>query len=438
MLYQKLEQKISNLKPDNTYIANNTLVLIRWVALIGQCIAIFTTHYVFDIELERTAISMVLLCSVMVNIGITFMHGRKQLTAHMALIYLCYDALQLSLMLFLTGGLQNPFSIMLLAPLTVGASRLPLVQTSILTCVTLLCSIFLYYASMPLVWPGNAPSFPALFLAGEWLAIGITTLFIAAFVWKTAHESRKMSAALLSTRDALMAQQKMYELGTQAAAAAHELGSPLSTIAIIVKDLEHEFANDEHLKEDIALLCSQTERCRKILADLSHNFETPKEELTPPLNMDALIELISEPYRKEHPEISITYTYEGDANKDKQPQFHKTPELSHGLGNILNNAVQFAQTDIHVTISGDDKHFRVTITDDGPGFPASVLNKIGEPYISTRKDQNGHMGLGLFIAKSLLEYTGAQLQIKNAKDETGAIAEIIWPYKAIENAGKSA
>lgn len=432
MLYQKPEQNITHLHSNGTHIANNTLVLIRWVALFGQFSAAMTAFFIFDISFDFHSVMVVLGLSVVINTFIMLKYNREQLTINKALIYFCYDIIQLAFMLFLTGGLQNPFSVMLLAPLTVGASRLPFLQTSILTGLTLTCSFILYFYSMPLIWPEEAPSFPHVFLIGQWLAIGISIIFMAGFVWKTASESRKMSTALMSTKEALMAQQKMSALGAQAAAAAHELGSPLSTIAIIVQDLENEFGNDEDLKEDIGLLSSQTERCRNILADLSRNFEEPTEEITPPLTTEALLTLIAEPYLADHGKKSLVFVYEDGFDKDIQPLFHKTPELSHGFGNILQNALQFAEQTVSIKIQSSDKEFIITCQDDGKGFSPSVLNRVGEPYISTRKNQDGHMGLGIFIAIALLEQTGATLIAKNIKGQKGAQIVVRWPRLAIE------
>lgn len=433
MLYQKPEQNLSDLHSHGTHIANNTLVLIRWVALLGQFSAVMIAFFIFDISFNFKAVMAVLALSAIINTVIMLKYHREQLTIGKALVSFCYDIVQLAFMLFLTGGLQNPFSVMLLAPLTVGASRLPVAETSILTSLTLICSVLLYYYSVPLIWPENAPTFPHLFLVGQWVAVAVTILFMAGFVWKTASESRKMSAALMSTKEALMAQQKMSALGAQAAAAAHELGSPLSTIAIIVQDLQNEFGNDEELQEDIGLLSSQTERCRSILADLSRNYEAPTEEITPPLNSEALIKLIAEPYLSEHRNIQLVFEYEDGFAADKQPLFHKTPELSHGFGNILQNAIQFAKAAVTIKIDDTQDSFTITFQDDGKGFSPSVLNKIGEPYISSRKGTDGHMGLGIFIAKALLEQTGADITAKNRKDQSGAEIQVRWPRLAIEN-----
>jgi len=326
---------------------------------------------------------------------------------------------------------------MLLGPVTIAASLLPLIFTAAITSLALSCSGILYLWSVPIIWPETYDAYHSLYLLAQWIAICVSCIFIGGYVWQISYESKKMSRALSATREELLRQQRISSLGTQAAAAAHELGSPLSTIAIIVKEMEKELSKNEDFKEDIKLLSTQTQRCSNILKELSQNKKTTRGELLPPLTTEALIKLIAAPYLAEKPDVEIEFIYEDQSIKNTA-LFHRTPEISHGLGNLIQNAIGFAKAGVKIIPYWDDKGktFTIDIIDDGKGFSSSVLSKIGEPYISSRKtsekDTGGNMGLGIFIAKTLLESTGANLKFTNAANKKGGIVKISWPKDSIE------
>lgn len=411
------------------------LVLIRWVAVLGQLATVLVVHFGFAFKLPLTSTLMVIAASAVLNI---LASRRRPAGARLgdreAAAYLAYDTLQLGILLFLTGGLENPFAVLMLAPTTVSAtilSRSSVIGLSALTVIAL-CVLAVWHLALPqrLLFPFEPQP---IYVLGFWTALVCSTLFISGYAWSVALEARKMRDAYAATQLALAREQRISAVGGLAAAAAHQLGSPLATIAVVAKELARDLPGNSPLAADAELLLSQSERCRTILADLAHQREgehggSPFERLP----FSALVEAAGEPHLM--PTIAVHYEVEASRGPDTQsleePLVARSPEIIHGLGNLIQNAINFAQQEVEVTTNWTADKVTVDIADDGPGFPQSVLARIGEPYISVRGQigsaySGQHMGLGIFIAQTLLERTGARLTYDNLSDG-GAHVVIEW------------
>ena len=368
-----------------------TLVMVRWIAVSAQVITLLIVQLLLGFSLPLRIAFAIVALSAIVNIISTIQGSRGiRLGEGDTMMYLLYDVVELSALLYLTGGLQNPFAFLLL-------------------------------------WDADHLALPLLYVFAVWLALSISTAFIAAYTWSVTAEGRQMSSALAETRLALAREQRVSAVGALAAAAAHELGSPLGTIAVIAKELSRDLPPDSPFGEDARLLLSESARCRTILAELSQRKDKTEGPI-PPFDLvpiTALAQAAGEPYHTSS--VTVDYTSEGDAKT--QPLATTKPEIMHGLGNLIHNAAQFAQQHVEVFVYWDARKVEITVTDDGPGYSPQILSRIGEPYISTRLGDGTHMGLGIFIAKTLLENTGANLIFSNA-EEGGAVARVIWSRDA--------
>ena len=408
-------------------VQTRTLVLIRWVAVAGQAGTALVVHFGFGYRLPIEAAAAVIAMSAAVNLYASLHHRAGSLPEPQAFGFLAFDTLQLALLLFLTGGLQNPFALLLLAPVTVAASVLSRASCIKLVLLAGAAASVLSAWHMPLPWDGPPPTMPAHLVLGIWFATITAIVFLAVYVGQVAIERRRMTDAVSAAQDALAREQRVADLGTLAAAAAHELGTPLATITVIASELAREVPADSPLAEDAHLLKSQAERCKAILTELSRRPDARGASyLRMPLT--ALIESMADPHRREAVDLTVL----GRARDDTQePALERRPELVNGLGNILSNALQFARSRVAASIVWDAERVAVTISDDGPGFPAALLGRLGEPYLSTRRGSDGHMGLGIFIARTLLERTGADVTFLN-RPQGGAEVEVLWPRVILE------
>ncbi len=412
-------------------ITARTLILTRWIAIQGQLLTVFTVHFGFGFALPIGPVLATIGASVLVNIVATIQPmTQPRLGDRDAAQYLGYDTLQLTLLLYLTGGLTNPFSILLLAPLTVAAAILSDRWVILLTALSQACLTVLALWHFPLPWPEGGLSLPLLYRFGIWLGLSLSSVFIAAYVFRVAREARRIADALAATQLGLAREQRLSALGALAAAAAHELGTPLGTIAVVVKELARDLTPDSPMAEDVALLQSESERCRTILARLS---EKPEGDGGSPLERMALtgvIEAAADPYRAGS---NATLEIVRDTADDDSPEpvLRRSPEIMHGLGNLMQNALQFATRVVTVQVKWSDREVVVVISDDGPGFPSHLLARIGEPFLSGRSARTGHMGLGIFIAQTLLERTGATLEFGNNR-RGGARVVVRWHRQALD------
>jgi two-component system sensor histidine kinase RegB len=411
----------------NVSVSLRTLVLIRWVAVAGQAAALVAVRYGLGFDLPVRGTMLVVIVSAMLNIAVALpRRPTARLGDREAAFYLAYDTLQLGMLLFLTGGLQNPFSILMLAPVTVSATILSRSSVIGLSALTIAAITILALFHLPLPSRDDSTLEPQpLYVLGVWTALVGSSVFIAGYAWSVAEEARRMRDAFAATQLALAREQRISALGGLAAAAAHQLGSPLATIAVVAKELVRDLPPGSPYTEDAQLLLSQSERCRTILADLARQRDGGEGGHFDELPFSALVAAAGEPYSNVAAEIVFSSgagrNAEGGALEE--PVVQRSPEIMHGLGNLIQNASQFARREVVVTTSWSEDTMAVDIVDDGPGFSPTVLARIGEPYISGRgaDEAHQHMGLGIFIAQSLLERTGARLSFANLPDGGGQV-----------------
>jgi two-component system sensor histidine kinase RegB len=358
-----------------------------------------------------------------VRFGIT-----KRLEPDRAAWLLALDVAVLAILLFLTGGLQNPFAFLFLGPVLISATALPARMTLMLAAFAITCSTLLVFFHYPLPWSAEEPlELPPLYMMGVWLAILLSIGFISIYAWQIIEESRQLADALAATELVLTREQHLSQLDGLAAAAAHELGTPLSTIAVVAKELELAIEPNSPHADDVRLLREQAHRCREILGKLT---ELPAAgEPFERMKLSALIEEVVAPHRNFGVAIGVAMPTEPAS----EPVGARNPAILYGLGNLLENAVDFAREHVQVSADWDQQNVNVTISDDGPGFPPEVMDRMGEPYVTSRRRrmraaaETTGLGLGFFIAKTLLERSGATLTLENRQfPQRGAVIHIGW------------
>lgn len=419
-----------------------TLVILRWLAIAGQLGAVLVVHFGMGFPLPLGLCLAVIAASAWLNVFLTLRYrSATRLPDWQAAVYLAIDLAQLAVLLFLTGGLQNPFALLFMAPVTISATTLSLRSTGFLLAQALIYVTLLAWFHMPLPWrPGEEPQLPSLYVTGHWLALLLGLGFMAAYAWRISQESRRMSAALSATQLVLARAQRLSALDGLAAAAAHELGTPLGTISLVSKELMRGQVSEKEMKEDLALLHSQAERCKDILSRLSRQPDGT-DVIYSRLPLHSLLDEVVAPHR----DMDVTFRIDVVAEEEdaREPEIWRRPEMLYGLGNFIENAADFAREEVSVIAYFGKGHISIVITDDGPGFAPDVLEKLGEPYVTTRPRRSrapadpdsGHegMGLGFFIGKTLLERTGATVEIANRADgKAGARLAMRWPRRAIE------
>ncbi len=344
----------------------------------------------------------------------------------------------MAVLLFLTGGIQNPFIVLIVAPVTVSAATLPGRNTILLGAIALALTALLVLVHLPLPWSEvGRPELPQLYLLGFFAAVVACTIFLAVYAWRLSHEARQMSVALTATELVLAREQQLHALDGLAAAAAHELGTPLGTIILVSKELGKNLAEDSPLVEDIGLMRSQAERCREILQKLT-NRPTGQDPMHLHVTLSQIVDEAADPHRNGRVKITYRLAPNEEAVNKAEPHGERNPGLIYGLGNLIENAADFAETEVVVQANWGGGQVVIEIIDDGPGFAPDVIDHVGEPYVTTRPsskgtgDQTG-LGLGFFIAKTLLERTGATLEFDNRQPpEHGAVVRVIWPRGSFE------
>ena len=429
------------------WIRLRTMIFIRWVAISGQMAAIIIAHKYFELALDLSLCFLAVGLSVLANIiaGI-FYPESKRLSELENVFMILFDLFQLTFLLFLTGGLNNPFSVLLLAPVVVSAAALKKRSTFIIGSAAILIVTLLSQYYVPLEYiSGKTISIANIFLFGNWLAISTGIIFLAFYATRVTSELNIMSDALFATQTALSREQKLTDLGGVIAAAAHELGTPLATIKLTSSELIEELKNFPELLDDAQLIRDQADRCGNILNNMG---SAGKDDLQ--MHQALLAEVIreaAEPHSKRGVEIE-TKISDGHKGGIDEPHIFRRPEIIHGLRNMIQNAVDFAKAKVWVESSWTKDSIIITISDDGYGYPPNLLGRLGDPFLGSkieRENRRGYegMGLGLFIAKTLLERTGAEISFTNgtknktssvSKNEpSGAIVEIYWPRKKVES-----
>ncbi len=414
----------------------DTLVRLRWLAVIGQTAAVLVVHYVLDYNLPLGPCLTVIALSAWLNVALRLRYRMThRLEPDFAAWLLAFDIAQLAALLFLTGGLQNPFAFLFLGPVLISATALPPRMTLLLGIFTAGCVTLLVFFHEPLPWASDdALVLPPTYMLGIWLALLLGLGFIGAYAWQIAEEARLLAHALAATELVLAREQHLSQLDGLAAAAAHELGTPLSTIVLVVKELERALEPGSPHAEDVRLLREQAQRCREILGKLTElsTASGPFDRL----KLTALIEEVVSPHRNFGVAIDVVVP----PDRAAEPVGAHNPAIVYGLGNLVENAVDFAKARVEVAARWTDQDVAVTISDDGPGFSPEVMDRIGEPYVTSRgpggaaiDGESTGLGLGFFIAKTLLERSGAALTFVNrTAPASGAVVRVRWGREDFE------
>ena len=399
----------------NTILLGN-LIKIRWIAILGQLSAIFFVTFIIKIEIPFFEALIIILFSVALNFY-SYLEERtnKTISNIKAFLFLLFDTLQLGILLFLTGGVVNPFSILILAPVITSASYLPALLTVILSSISILIIIILNFYFVPLNL-GNQFILPTIYNFGVVTSLIITVIFIAIYAYLFASSSRNISNALSVSKLQILNQKKITEIGSLSAAAAHELGTPLNTIFLILNDLirDKKLNEDKNISKDIKLLKSQAERCRQILKKLSQNPLKLKDKFLEKVKISDLVKINFDKFNK-NKQLKLF-----EINEENQFEIIFRDEIMYALGNIIQNAIFYSKKFVIVELNYLKKNVIIKISDDGNGFPKDIIDKLGEPYIS--KNNRG-MGLGIFISKNLIENMGGKILFYNSK-QNQAIVEI--------------
>ena len=437
--------------PRSNWVRLRTLIVLRWIAIFGQLAAITVALRLFNLDLNVGLCFLAIGVSIVANLIAVFVYPEnKRLTQSEVMAMLVFDILQLAFLVFLTGGLNNPFALLILAPVGISAMALDTRTTIVIAALSVALVTVLVFVHLPLrTEDGFVMQIPQVFEYGFLAAITIGVIFLSVYAGRVTSEMHAMSDALTATQMALAREQKLTDLGGVVAAAAHELGTPLATIKLASGELIDELDNHPELQDDAKLIREQANRCRDILNSMGQAGNDDLHVRQAPV--EAVVREAAEPHA--HRGKSLHYNIEAlTASDAQQPIIDRRPEIIHGLRNLVQNAVDFARANVWIDVFWDDETLVMRIVDDGPGYPSSLINRIGDPFVGGRKRdaRPGYegMGLGLFIAKTLLERTGAELSFANgheagnvdqkARERNGAIVEAKWRREVFADASDAA
>lgn len=405
-----------------------TLIIVRWIAVIGQMFSILLVRYGLGFELPIVPCAMTVLASAGLNAILSVQYpSTARLSNRGATLFLAYDLLQLCALLYMTGGLSNPFAILILVPVTISATILGIGSTIALASLALTFSILLAFWHLPLPWAPGQIDLPSLYKGAIWVGLAFAIVFMSIYAGRVALETRRMSQALAATHAALAREQQLSAVGGLAASAAHELGTPLGTIHLVATELAREMPADSEYREDLDLLVSQAHRCRDILRELSRS-PGDGDDAFRYTTLVGLVEAAVEPYRSLGVPVHI------DPQTGLPPTVYRSPEVLHGLANFVENAIDYARTAVWIRIYWTEPEITLQIDDDGSGIPLEVLKTLGEPY-QTSRPESGGMGLGVFISKTLLEHSGARVSFGNRVAQgrmLGARITVQWPRGIVD------
>ena len=411
----------------------STYISLRWIGIVGQLIAVNFVYFFLNFKFNCFASNIIIFFGILSNLYLIFIYKKTQFSDRSAFIFLVIDIFQLGALLYLTGGVANPFVIFLLIPSVFSSSNLSFITNSLLVFLSTVIIIFLTFYSLDLPTPLNEHFHvsPYYYYAIP-VSLIIALIFLNYFAMTFGTQSRLRKEALSKMEEVMATEHELLSLGGQAAAAAHSLGTPLSTIKIITQDLVRQFKGQKDIEKDIELLASQVERCNEILKRLTLNPVEEDDFIDKDLAMrDCLSEIISS--FKEISKKQFIFNYDQDSNVRK---ITKSIEIVYGLRNFIGNANKFSKNTVYINLKSDSKITEVIIEDDGNGYPKDVLSKIGEPYLSTNypqeKSQTG-LGLGLFIGKTLLEKNFASINCRNSKTRSGAEVIVRWNNRDLFN-----
>jgi len=425
-----------------------TLTTLRWLAVAGQISAILIVHFVLGFPVELGFCIGAIAASAWLNIFAALRFSPQRfLSDGEATAYIAFDIVQLCVLLYLTGGLQNPFALLILAPVTIAASVLPARQTTLIAALAIAGVGVLGIAHLPLPWrAGETLIFPPLINAGSWVALSFAVAFFAAYAHRIAQESAQMRSALAASQLVLAREERLAALGGLAAAAAHELGTPLATIQLTAKEMANDLKGQGLLEDDARLLVAQAQRCREILGRLSKG-GAEADAMLDRIGLDLLLKEAAAPFLDARTGPAVIFEMKGVAGEEP-PVLRRRPEIIYGLRNIIENAVAYGRSKVLVTADWTAADIEIEVHDDGRGFSPEILGRLGEPYLGGKgrarggASRAGGLGLGFFIAKTLLERTGADIVFDNRPwldhgpgdmAEAGAWVAVRWPRLAVES-----
>ena len=407
-------------------LKKSTYISLRWIGIIGQLISVYIVYFFFKFNFNFILSNLIIFIGILSNFYLIFIYNKTQLSDRSALIFLMIDIFQLGSLIYLTGGIVNPFVIFLLIPSVFASSNLGIRTNLFLVITTILMIIFLTFNSEDLPAPlNNHFHVSNYYYYSIPIALIIALIFLNYFAIVFGSESRKRKEALGKMEEIMAQEHEMLSLGGQAAAAAHSLGTPLSTIKIISQELKQQLRDRKELTSDIELLSSQVERCNQILKRLSLNPIEEDDFIDGDLNFKKYINQIVNSF-EETSNKKFILNFDQDSSPRKIP---KSIEIIYGLRNFIGNANKFSKEKIFITLKSNNEFTEITIEDDGKGYPGEILSKIGEPYLRSLKNKDKNqsgLGLGIFIGKNLLEKNFASLNCQNSKTRTGAEVNIRW------------
>ena len=409
---------------ENLNLDRKTLIILRWIAITGQLFAINLVYFYLNLTFPIFIAHVIIIIGLITNLVLQFKIKSILLKDFYASIFLIYDLIQLSLLLYLTGGISNPFSILMIIPAIISSTFLSMGTTIVLgfLTITFLFLLTVFHHPLPGIHDGNV-IFPKLYLIGYFIAIIIGLIFLSYFGIRFAGESKRRSDAVNKLQQVIAKEYELESLGGQAAAAAHSLGTPLATISVVSKELKKELKNNKEVSKDIDLLISQTKRCGEILKQISKK-QISEDVFLSKTSLESLLSEVIDSFQ-ETSSKKIELVASEDENK---VNFKRSPELIYGLRNFIGNAVKFSKSKVEIVIQSDKQKIFVYVVDDGPGFPDDIIKILGEPYIKSKSlevKSNSGLGLGTFLGKTLLERQGAQLNFHN-HENGGASVSISW------------
>lgn len=412
-----------------------TFITLRWLAVAGQTAAVLLVYFGLGFQLPLALCLSIIAASAWLNVFLSFAFPSQRLTRSWeAALQLGFDTVQLALLIGVTGGLSNPFLLLLLAPVTVAALSLSLLWASLIASLALILAALMPVAALPLPWTeAGGTHLPILFQWGQFAALAVGTVFFTVSAGRVSQDEARLVRALDAASVVMAREQRLSALGAMSAMTAHELGTPLATIHLVAKELVRDLPPDDPRAEDLRLIADQADRCRSILSAIREAREA-RDIVHARTPLDALVEEAAAPMKGLGVSVTVRAA-PGEGGAPKPPVIERSPEILHALGAFIENAVSFAASRVEATANWTADQVIITILDDGPGFSAEVLPKLGEPYISDRSEARlggGDMGLGFFIAKTLIERTGGRVAPRNrTPPATGAVVQAVWPLQAL-------
>ena len=412
---------------DDLRLEKKTVVILRWIALIGQLLTIYFVHFFVGFDLPLIFLSLTIFCGGLTNIFIQFNFKKNQLSNIESTILLFYDVIQLAVLIYLTGGVTNPFIIFLIVPALISSTLLNLASTLFLSIITIMSLVLLTFNYFPLPSEGNLHfHVPDYYIYSIPSALVIALIFLNYFGFRFGYEARRRGNALNRLELVLAKEQELELIGHQAAAAAHSLGTPLSTITVVAKEIKKEIRNNKEFEEDVDTILEQAKKCGDILKKISQN-QIVDDEYVKNITLQDLLFEITKSFES-ITEKNLNLNLE---NAKKRISIKRSAELTYGIRNFVGNAVKFSKKNININLVSNNQRTTLQISDDGPGFPDDIYKIIGEPYISTKSKKlksKAGLGLGTFIGKTLLERKKANIEFLKSNDG-GALVEISWNNK---------